>query len=79
VFKYPLEQSANCILKFDENRLAFNDRNAIKIIDIRNTKEPQQVFLNDKIYSHTINHMEFLSDNEIGIGGSDNFITVWKY
>lgn len=66
-------------MKFDENTLVFNDRNTIKILDLRNTKEPMEVFCNDHTYSHTVNHMEFLSDNEVGMGGSDNFITVWKY
>ena len=37
------------------------------------------MFNNDNVYSHAINHMEFLSDNEIGLGGADNFITIWKY
>ncbi len=34
---------------------------------------------NDSCFSHVVNSMTYLSDNEIGIGGSDNVVTVWKY
>lgn len=36
--KYGLEQSCNSLLKFDDNKIVFSERNAIKIIDIRNSK-----------------------------------------
>jgi hypothetical protein len=79
VIRYQLEGNANCLLRFDENRMGFNDRNVVRVVDVRAMKEPVEVFRDEKIYSFTVNHMEFLSDNEVGIGGSDNFITVWKY
>lgn len=63
VIRHALETSANCVLRFDENKLGFNDRSIIKTVDIRNPKEPLEIFRDEKIYSFTVNHMEFLSDN----------------
>jgi hypothetical protein len=48
----------------------------VKVIDIRNFKEPVLRLENNSVYSHSINTMTFLSDVEIGMGGSDGFITV---
>lgn len=67
------------MLKYDINTIIFNDKNIVKIIDIRNPREPVSRYENKEVYSYTINAMEFLSDVEIGMGGNDNFITLWKY
>lgn len=56
-----------------------NDKNIVKVVDIRNYKEPLLRLENNSVYSHSINSMQFLSDVEIGMGGSDAFITLWKY
>ena len=34
---------------------------------------------NKDVFTHSINSMSFLSDNEVGMGGSDNFVSIWKY
>lgn len=79
MIKYPIQYSINCILKYDENTIMFNDKNIVKIIDIRNYKEPVLRLENGNVYSHSINAMAFLSDVDVGMGGSDGFVTLWKY
>jgi len=49
------------------------------LVDIRKPKEPTLRYENKDAYSHAINGMEFLSDMEIGMGGSDKVVTIWKY
>ena len=34
---------------------------------------------NDKTFNHTVNSMAFLNDTEIGMGGTDSFVSIWKY
>lgn len=79
LIKYPTQFNINTILKYDENTIIFNDKNIVKVIDIRNFKEPVLRLENPDIYSHSISAVTFLSDVEIGMGGSDGFITLWKY
>ena len=79
MIKFPVQFSINSILKYDENTIMFNDKNIVKIIDIRNDKEPVLRLENGGVYSHSINAMTFLSDVEVGMGGSDGFVTLWKY
>ena len=38
--KYPVQHSIQTILKYDENTIIFNDKNIVKVLDIRNYKEP---------------------------------------
>lgn len=59
--------------------MVFNDKNVVKVVDFRNPHEPLVRFENREVYSHSINSMSYLSDLEIGMGGSDTFITLWKY
>lgn len=79
MMKFPIEHSIQTILRYDDNTLIFNDKNTVKIIDIRNFQEPLLRLDNSTVYSHSINAITFLSDVEIGMGGSDTFITLWKY
>ena len=51
----------------------------MKLVDVRKAKEPVLRYENKDTYSHAINGMDFLSDMEIGMGGSDSFATIWKY
>ncbi len=57
----------------------YADRNIVKLVDVRKAKEPVLRYENKDTYSHAINGMDFLSDMEIGMGGSDSFATIWKY
>lgn len=59
--------------------MIFNDKHIIKVVDIRNMKQPVERMANDKAYTHVVNSMAYLSDNEIGMGGSDNIVSIWKY
>ncbi len=77
--RYQTQFNINSILKYDDNTIIFNDKNIVKVIDIRSLKEPVLRLENGSIYSHSINAITFLSDVEIGMGGSDAFITLWKY
>ena len=79
MIKYPVEYSIQSILRYDENTVIFNDKNIVKVVDFRNPQEPLMRFDNSSVYSHSINSMNFLSDLEIGMGGSDTFVTLWKY
>lgn len=51
----------------------------VKVYDFRSLREPVMRMQNDSTYTHSINSMSYLSDTEIGMGGSDNFVTIWKY
>ena len=77
--KFPIDGTCNSILRYDDNILVFNDRNVVKVVDFRYPKEPVLRMENEKTYSHTINSMTYLSDSEIGMGGSDNIVSIWKY
>ena len=57
----------------------YADRNIVKLVDFRKVKQPLLRYENKDTYSHAINGMDFLSDIEIGMGGSDNYVTIWKY
>ena len=79
MLKYPIEFSINSILRYDENTVIFNDKNIVKVVDFRNLQQPLLRFDNSEVYSHAINSMNYLSDLEVGMGGSDTFVTLWKY
>lgn len=79
MIKHPIEHSIQSILRYDDNTIIFNDKNIVKVVDIRNFNEPVLRLENNSVYSHAINSITFLSDVEIGMGGSDTIITLWKY
>ena len=80
MLKHAIEYSINSIIiRYDEYTVIFNDKNIVKVVDFRNHVEPLMRFENKDVYSHSINSMNYLSDLEIGMGGSDTFITLWKY
>ena len=79
VAKFPIDHTCNSILRYDDNTIVFNDKNVVKVVDFRNYKEPVMRMSNNATYNYTINSMTYLSDNEIGMGGSDNIVSLWKY
>ena len=79
VNKFGVEHGVNTILRYDENTVVFNDKNVVKVVDFRYGREAVCRMENAGTYLHTVNSMTYLSDNEIGMGGSDNIVSIWKY
>lgn len=40
MLKFPIQDSIATILRYDDNTVIFNDKNVVKILDIRNMQEP---------------------------------------
>ena len=55
-----------------------NDKNVLKMIDVRKLSDPVLVYKQEQAFSGSVNHIQYLGDKEIGTGGSDNYIVVWK-
>lgn len=78
VSKYCIDLFCNSILRVDDNKILFNDKNVLKMIDIRKLDQAILVYKQEQAFVGAVGDIRYLGDKEIGTGGNDNFIVVWK-